>query len=236
MPIDPSKAPASTSPLWIIALFIVLSEVMAGVASIATDGATRIIFAVFAVGFPLIVFAVFSYLLVGHTAKLYAPSQYSVDIDPERFAVGVNAGGFTQPQVTLIAEAVAQAIEQSEPASHGDANVASRAVEVFRQTIFQSSVAVDLDGIGDGGSDGLVIPVDRGTGVDDFLDQVWFAMRGRFRAFTYGKDWVLVDDENRKEFREAGTAWAQKHGETRDRRPLSEIGISPGSNLRVVAL
>jgi hypothetical protein len=41
---------------WIIALFIALSEAMASVAAIETDGTTRVVFAVFSVSFPFVVF------------------------------------------------------------------------------------------------------------------------------------------------------------------------------------
>jgi hypothetical protein len=59
MPINVSRAPAAASPLWIIALFIALSEATAGAAAITTNGVTRIIFACFAVAFPTLVFLVF---------------------------------------------------------------------------------------------------------------------------------------------------------------------------------
>ena len=72
MPLDSSRAPTSASPLWIIALFIALSEATAGVAAATTDGAARLIFACFAATFPVIVLFVFVWLLVKHAPKLYA--------------------------------------------------------------------------------------------------------------------------------------------------------------------
>jgi hypothetical protein len=54
-PINTTSAPRAPSPLWIIALFIALSEFMAGVAVIATSGRTQMVFAVFAVVFPAVV-------------------------------------------------------------------------------------------------------------------------------------------------------------------------------------
>jgi hypothetical protein len=72
MPIDVSKAPSAASPLWVIALFIALSEATAGGAAITTNGTTRLIFACFAVAFPSIVFGVFVWLLIKHAPNLYA--------------------------------------------------------------------------------------------------------------------------------------------------------------------
>ena len=60
-----SDAPSAPSPLWIIALFIGLTEVIAGLGAIATDGTTALIFTVFAVGFPVAVLGVFTWLLLG---------------------------------------------------------------------------------------------------------------------------------------------------------------------------
>jgi len=87
--LDTSNAPASASPLWIIALFIALSEATAGVAAIITNGVARLIFAVFAVSFPTVVFVVFVWLLVKHAPNLYAPGQYSKDITPEMYRSGI---------------------------------------------------------------------------------------------------------------------------------------------------
>lgn len=58
-----------TSPLPVIALFILLSQALAGYGAIATSGTTGTIFTCFAVSFPFVVLAVFVWLLVTHTQK-----------------------------------------------------------------------------------------------------------------------------------------------------------------------
>lgn len=58
-----------TSPLPVIALFILLSQALAGYGTIATSGTTGTIFTCFAVSFPFVVLAVFVWLLVTHTHR-----------------------------------------------------------------------------------------------------------------------------------------------------------------------
>jgi hypothetical protein len=234
MPLDVTSAPATASPLWIIALFIALSEATAGVAAITTYGATRLIFACFAVAFPVAVFAAFVWLLINHAPKLYAPGQYSKDISPEAYASGIG-GSFTKTQIDFVSNAVAQSVVQLAPPDHPESTAAmvEEVARRFEAAAAESSVTVSLGSLKPG-ADVLQVPVTEKTTVDNLLDAIYFALAPAVRPFTYNKTWVLAD-ENGNEYTEMGSKWAESQNQQGDSRRITEVGIVPGSSLRVIA-
>lgn len=230
MPLDVSRAPATASPLWIIALFIALSEATAGVAAIVTDGAARLIFACFAVAFPVAVFTAFVWLLVNHAPKLYAPGQYSSDITPEAYRQGI-----TMTTVASFGRAVAESVapllqqDHAEPAAAMLEAVARR----FEVAVAESSVTVSLDRLKPG-ADVLQIPVTERTTVGRLLDSIYNALAPVVKPHTYNQTWLLVDADG-NEYTEMGTKWAERRNLPRDSRRITEVGIVPGSSLTVIA-
>lgn len=232
MPIDVSKAPSSASPLWIIALFIALSEATAGVAAVVTNGSTRIIFACFAVTFPAVVFAVFVWLLIKHAPNLYAPGQYSRDITPEIYRLGIS-----RDDSILIGRAVAESVvplfgDKFQEAPHSV--VVQEVVDRFEAAVEESSVVVSLK-LFKPVSDPLQIAVSSSTRIQSLLDRIYFALKPAVRPFTYGKTWLLID-EHGTEYREMGTLWAEMHGLEDDTRFIDAVGIGPGKHLTAVPM
>jgi hypothetical protein len=232
MPLDVSRAPASASPLWIIALFIALSEATAGVAAITTSGSARLIFACFAVAFPTLVFAVFIWLLVKHAPKLYAPGQYSREITPEIYRAGIS-----QADAQFIGRALAKTVVPLLDDLGDDESDREAAVEQvvldFEAAFRESSIEIEVvppqpD------DESLRIPVTAKTPVGNFLDMVWFELKGRVAPYTYGGDWVLISCDSEKRYSDMGTSWAHRHGLKRDTRPIPEVGIKPGDCLRAI--
>ena len=74
MPLDTANAPAGPSPLWIIALFIA-TEMVAGVAAIATEDHIQLIFTLFVCAFPLLILAVFTLVLWKRPYSFYTPGE-----------------------------------------------------------------------------------------------------------------------------------------------------------------
>jgi hypothetical protein len=244
MPLDVSRAPSTTSPLWIIALFIALSEATAGVASITTNGATRLIFAIFAVAFPIIVFAVFTWLLTAHTAKLYPPDQYSENITPGIYNEGVNAHRqlvFTHGTSAVFAKAVAETIRvplADEGGKFDNLSPAEQQDELYRAfelSVRESTVTVDISPIAPG-ADPRLVPVSEATTVAELLDDIYFSLVPRVKPYEYMKSWMLREPSSGRIFKDMGTRWAQDRGAHEDTRLLSEVGISPSSELEVVSL
>jgi len=235
MPLDVSKAPATASPLWIIALFIALSEATAGVAAITTNGSTRLIFACFAVSFPVAVFVVFVWLLIRHAPNLYAPGQYSSDITPEIYRTGIGVG-ISQAQSLFFARAVAETVVPP-PGEHSGGEdrdaVVAQVAQRFEAAVAESSVTVSLARLKPG-AERLQIPVTEGTRVDSLLDAIYFALEPAVKPFTYEQTWVLIDERG-TEYSDMGTEWARRRNLPRDSRPIADVGIVPGSQLTAVA-
>jgi hypothetical protein len=235
MPIDVSRAPSGASPLWIIALFIALSEAMAGTAAIATDGTTRLIFAIFAVCFPVAVFATFVWLLIEHPANLYPPGEYT-----EQTPVTVYDQTLTKGGLALFANAVSEAaltavtVHSDQEGLEDPRTLRDQVAHSFERAVEEGSVTIDRAQL-IAGAEPVQIPIAEDALVDSFLDSVYFQIRPEVKAYTYGSAWLLVDAAGRP-LDEMGTQWAKAHGNTRDQRPLSEIGILPGSSLSVVPI
>jgi hypothetical protein len=230
MPIDFSRAPASASPLWIIALFIALSEATAGAAAITTNGVTRLIFACFAVLFPSAVFAVFVWMLVKHAPNLYAPAQYSSEITPEIYRSGI---GLSRSESVFLGRVVAEATVP--PGANGEDrdDMVRQVAQRFEAAVKESSVTVSLGNLKPR-ADLLQIPVAENMEIDHFLNSIYFALSPAVEPFTYGRAWILVDEHGR-EYTDMGTIWANSRNLPSDLRPITEVGIEPGSRLTAVA-
>jgi hypothetical protein len=233
MPLDVSRAPTSASPLWIIALFIALSEATAGIAAIITNGPTRLIFACFAVTFPSVVFAVFVWLLVRHAPNLYAPGQYSRDITPEVYRTGIS-----RTESIFLGRAVAKSVV---PLLGGDSETPVREADIeqvarrFEEAIAESSVSISLEDMKRGAGQ-VHIPVDDGTSIQSLLDQIFFELDSTVQPGTYGRAWVLVDEKG-EQLSEMGMSWARKRlGQERDPRTIAAVGILPGAHLTATRL
>jgi hypothetical protein len=236
--LNTSTAPAYPSPLWIIALFIALSEVTAGIAAIVTDGATRMIFAVFAVGFPILVLAVFLWLLIKYPANLYSPWQYTDEVGVDAYAGALSRQSRTASVVysEAASEAVASAVApigQQDDASQQA--LRKQVVQTFEELVRGRSITIDRSTL-HADAPILQIPVTDATTVSELLDAIYFEIAPVVEPFTYGKSWLLADWDGNP-LTEIGTAWAKwDSGAPRDRRPLGDAGIAPGSKLRLVML
>lgn len=77
----------------------------------------------------------------------------------------------------------------------------------------------------------MQIPVNENTDIQWLLDQIFFELDGAVQAGTYGRAWVLVDDEGRR-YNDMGMSWAKRQlGLEQDPRSIPEVGILPGAHL-----
>ena len=231
MPLDVSKAPSTASPLWIIALFIALSEVTAGVAAITTDGTARLIFTCFAVAFPTAVFVVFVWLLIQHAPNLYAPSQYSKEITPEAYRIGIS-----RADSILFGRAVAETVVPLLGEDHGGESHTAAVEQVarrFETAVEKSCVILSVDALVPGAQQ-LQIAVDSETTISELLDWIYFQLEPAVEPFSYDINWLLIGEDG-TEYTDMGTPWARQRGLSEDTRPISAVGIEPGIRLTAVA-
>lgn len=75
------KPPTKMTPLWVIALFLSLTEMVLGVATTQTSGSVQVALVVFVIAFPLLVAGAFFSLLWLKPWSFYPPSEYhNVDV------------------------------------------------------------------------------------------------------------------------------------------------------------
>ncbi|BEP13995.1 hypothetical protein acdb102_23060 [Acidothermaceae bacterium B102] len=256
MPLDTSSAPSAASPLWIIALFIALSEATAGVASVTTNGVTQLIFAIFAVAFPSIVFLMFVRLLIKHTPKLYAPGQYTGTLTPQVFADGVNGRETLSPDLSLLLGSATLNLVEAAVSRRGakfeveindevgivdsvDATVRqpeltedeerSRLLDVWLKTVNEGTIFVDLSDFKFNLME--LVPMTDATTVRELIDRIG-GIIGLADPMAYGAVWVF---ENRDGYiySEMGPRWAVGNGQADDMRALSAVNITAETKLKV---
>jgi hypothetical protein len=223
-----------SSPLRIIALFIALSETLASAAAVATDGTARTMLTSFAVSFPFVVLAVFVWLLVAHTTKLYAPNQYTAETTIEAFANATRRQN-TETQLLVrsaVSHAVATAIGAEDVGTATPADVRDQIAANFDQAVEDASVTLARSLLIDG-AENVQIAVGNKTSVQDFLDSAYFSLVPAVGPYTYGVDWVLVGGDH-ETLPEMGSNWAEQQGEEGDFRLLEEVGIRPGTILTAI--
>src|SRR5688572_9888667 len=108
MTIDTSSAARQPSPLWILALFIALTEVIAGLAAINTGDSVQVIFALFACLFPLLVLGAFFLVLWKRPYAFYTPRDYTAQTSVTDFVRAF--GGVIQDRETVVTTALSQAV------------------------------------------------------------------------------------------------------------------------------
>jgi hypothetical protein len=224
MTLNVARAPLSASPLWIIALFIALSEAMASVAAIATDGTTRLIFAVFAVGFPIVVLIVFLWMLLEHPVNLYSPAQYTS-------ATPIDAYARATRRARLDAQIVFRqaAVDAIADVTEGEGAI-FQVVERFDQIVEANTLTVDRSFVMSD-ADSAQIPVTANTTINTLLDLIYFSISDVVEPRTYGKGWLLTDADGVP--LDIGRPWAQRRGQDLDPRTIGEAGIPLGSTLFV---
>jgi hypothetical protein len=66
----------ATTPLWVISLFVTLTEVMTGVAATQTSGGVQVALTAFIIIFPSLIASAFFWFLWKRPHHLYSPSEY----------------------------------------------------------------------------------------------------------------------------------------------------------------
>ncbi|MBR7827016.1 hypothetical protein KDK95_11930 [Actinospica sp. MGRD01-02] len=230
--------PRLFDPLWIIALFVGLSEATVGIATTQARGWSQGLLASFAVIFPLIVFGVFFTALWRKPELLYAPGDVPEPVPTPDFVQGMHRAA--PNNLKLIRSVVRQTLESVLPSAL-EVEVPARAInEVVRNAVAivqadlqNQALKIDFSVVAEALGHTEVV-IDNTTTVSEFLDWLWGALAYYFAPHTYGAEWVVVDRITLKAFADMGSNWAAEHGLAIDNRPLVEVGIGPGMELLVV--
>lgn len=237
--LPPGDPPGGLNPLWIIALFLGLSETTVGVAAATSDGWVQGLLAVFAVSFPVLVSTVFFFILWQRPEVLYAPGDFPEHVPISTYVDGMRRRSVRDPEI--VQAVVNDTLRAVLPAAlDSDANaddVLEEAMATAEQTLAERTLTVDVSPVTGVPGDVFHCTVFSTQTVSDFLDALWVhALQGSVPPLRYGRDWVLVDEQSNKRLSHLGSNWARRNSTDRDDRLLSGVGITPASQLVAVRL
>ena len=234
------------TPLWIIALFLSLTETTLGIATTQTDGGIQVALTTFVIMFPTVIAVLFFVILWFKPYVLYAPTDYGSDVDVTSFVSAIASGNRPDKLYHEIVAVLKENISSrdtvnkiQETASSnstrdlGDelARVLDMAVEKSVERIKDVGFfTVDCRPITKNDNDMLEIPYEIFSNVSQFLDNLWIFINTRKSLPTraYGSIWVLRDKSSGKDLSEMGRTWAKQRGMNLDTRSLSAVGIKAG--------
>jgi hypothetical protein len=238
------------TPLAIIALFISLSEVIAGIAAITTSGTVQVLFALFAIGFPILAGILFFWILWHRPWVFYHPTEYGNETDVSTFVEAMQRGF---PKVAELDKQIEQTVKKVltsdnvvnnllSSISTKDNDIQPRVEEILRKTAEDVVISVrhssflTIDSKPILGSNGklMSVPYTQFESIGLLLRYIWSEIE-ILPIHTYTTDWILIDLETNRIFDDIGSRYARKHlGSKWDNRSLKEVGIHPGSTLGVI--
>lgn len=253
-PESKSSSTRTLTPLWVISLFVSLTEAVLGAAVTQTSGGTQIALTAFVVTFPLLIAIGFFGILWFKPHHIYAPTEFGQQVGAREFVEAITQRKpldehqlYTNIQKTIhttltsseIVAALTETITQNQgkilvdDAARILVSAADKAVETIREENF---ITIDTRPLL--GNKGKIwrVPYDQFPTVSAFLDDVWITLNSRkiIPPFTYGERWILRDTKSKREFNDIGFLWADKGGMPRDTRPLKDVGIFSGMELEAV--
>jgi hypothetical protein len=240
------------TPLWIIALFISLTETVLGVGVIKTSGGIQIALTVFVLSFPLLIAGTFFFTLWKKPWVLYAPMEYGKETNVKDFVHEMSGRTrsleelqiYTQIQQSIrdvlvspdVISELSKITQRGEYTAHGTvksilSDAATKTEENIRKQAF---LTIDSRSFENDKGHIWQVPYDNYTRVSDLLDDLYFTLNERnrsFPAFAFGKLWALRDVESGRIFKDMGRLWAKRQGEELDERGLAQVGLRPGMTL-----
>jgi hypothetical protein len=233
----------SKSPLGIIALFIVLVYGFASLvvgASESIIAEERVIIVYFMVSFPVLVLAMFGWLVSKHHQKLYTPNDYK---NPDSFFDVFVHGEKNKSKISKIDETITSQIEEvlgsqelREKLKNFDEvedNLKGLAQQLTNQIREKTFVKIDISSFSNEDNPVLELPVDAFLTVREFLDEVFMHLE-YVDAFEYGYTWVLQNSATARVVESQGMIDnIPKWKGFEDNRPLESVGLHAGQTFKV---
>jgi hypothetical protein len=228
------------NPLWIISLFLGITEITVGAVATQVTSWIQGLFAIFAVAFPATVAAAFFTTLWKKPYVFYAPRDFPKHLDVQAYVAAMRSATIATRQELEVAvdAAVESAVRQRLPPDVTAAEAATEieaAVATVREEYRKSLVIVDLREF-PGPPDEVALPASEHTRTSDLLNQIWFYLEDFVEPFTYGQAWVLeVLETGRILFpaMQLGRA-EQLEFNIADHSVLGDHGLGAGSVLRAL--
>lgn len=232
------KLPRVLNPIWIISLFVGVSETVIGVATTQTSGWVQGLFAVAAILFPLGFSAAFFATVWLKPDVLYAPADCPGHFSVSDFADGAHRQALSSldvvgPVVRDALETVLPQLLATQMPTRSVEQVVSAAVFGVQNDLESRAIKINPQLLSPN-LDNFEVIFDAAMTVDSLLDIIWSDLRAYVQPFTYTTQWVLVNRRTLTALDQIGTRWAKRHSLRRDERLLQEVGIEPGTELIVI--
>lgn len=242
------------TPLWIIALFVSLTETVVGTAVIKTNGEIQLVLTVFVVVFPIFIASLFFMILWNRPYVLYPPTEYGNGTDINNYVDAIQRKGYDKNKLySSIQEIIHASITSDEivsKLSQLTKNSTTKSTENQISQVLNTAVGkavkriseinfITIDTrplLGDKGKLWQVV-YGQYNNISDFLDDIWFSLAPHgVKSYTYGIGWVLRDSQkNRIVFDNAIRVYIESRGRFRDLRNLEDVGLNPGMTLEVIS-
>jgi len=231
------------TPLWIVALFVSLTEVVLGVAMTQTQGGIQIALTVFVLAFPILIAGMFFTILWYKPYVFYPPKEFGNQTNVLDYVRAMQGKLAFDSQMQNIQEAVRTTLMSETVISELTRVVSSKSNEEVEEKIEEILNSASNSAINKINKIGYItistIPLLKDKGsiwresydpnerVSSFTDILYFKMRPEIPPFAYGSRWVLKDKETGKVFTDLSSKYPNN-------QPLSEAGIHAGMTLLIV--
>jgi len=256
MPSSPRKtSPTSTAgftPLGIIATFVALSETVAGLAAIKTGNTVQMIFAVFAVLFPILVAGLFFAILWKRAYVLYPPKEFGPEVDVRHYVEAMRHQAMgNQEIISLVRTSIAGALESKEAqtlisqvtSTHDAAapvaleRASAMLVEQAVDQLQKAVITVDLGAFSfNEATPTLVFPYDPSQKAFALLSAIWYSISDDVPPYTYGKTWALRDGHSGQLLRPENMNWEDNYALADSGNTVEDFGVHAGMLLQAVPL
>jgi len=233
------------TPLTIISLFISLTELTLGYALVQTTGGIQVAITVFVILFPVLIACTFFYILWHKNYVFYHPEEFR-GTSVENYVSAMSAQKVEVQQkvmdeISAIKRLVGEELSrdlQSKIVGEKSAkvNIPEEFDRAFRSVLDKKYITLDLSDFKEIGRSEHKFVIDDYKCVNELLNSVYFMLKNDVLAYTYGKMWILKNQDNDQYFSEIGTQWARNQGKITDDRGLQSVGIRPGMRIKVVKL
>ena len=233
------------NPLGIIALFIVLiygfASLVVGVSG-NLEPPERLPIIWFLVVFPVIVLAVFAWLVSRHHEKLYAPKDYTND---KSFLDAASNKNNVREDIDDLDRQIESRIHQavtseefigklSKSNGHFEDVLNDIASTASKEVIDSAFVEIDAREFTGDKEKIFSFPVSAFSNLNNLTDKVYFKLKSQVKAYAYGFSWVLVDASTKDVIRNARMITNAGQGtRVEDNRSLADVGIKGGTKLVV---
>jgi hypothetical protein len=231
------------TPLWIVALYVSLTELVLGVAVIQTHDWIQTALTIFVIAFPTLNAAAFFSILWFRPFVFYPPTEFGSQTSVSDYVSAMRGVG-GESQVKMIEEAVRTTITSEAVRLQLQGVVSAEEPKVSEEIlqILEKASKSAVEKVGEltfitvdtrpllKHEGGLWKELyDPKLPISIFTDNLYFRMRPHIDPFTYEQQWVIRDRETSHVFRNLGYLY------TSTNNTVADAGLRPGMVLEIVS-